>query len=364
MPRGPRSKKINVSQDPIRAKLNILLEENNEDRIKELISRFFLQDVSFYINEVTALNNSLLGQEGHPKELEKRFVFLTDEILLKGYELEKALSDKKIMEKVKDSFRQLVGAWVYTGAIVKRAFEKPRGYPGDYEMLEIVYNNKPVSEGIGWYCDKYFLQNPYAVAVRIRKDRLRELVEDYINVAGLNSINILNIACGSCREIRELITGVSSPKPVTFTCLDWDKEALSFSEAELLKQAAKDIKFNFVKEDVMRIVKDNTCLQSYGEPNLIYSIGLIDYLPDRILKRLIRSLYSLLQDGGSMILTHKNRERTFPPLAPDWFCDWKFVPRNKEEITHLFYDCGIPRTRLTCESDDFEYIYYFTIIKN
>jgi len=364
MPRGPRSKKINPSEESIKAKLGTLLEENNEERIKELISRFFLQDVAFYINEVTALNNILSGRGDCRKDLEKRFVFLTDEILLEAYELQKALPDKKITDKVKDNFRQLVGGWVYKGAIVKRAFEKPRGYPGDYEMLEVVYNNKPVSEGIGWYCDKYFLQNPYAVAVRIRKDRLRELVKDYIDKAGRASLNILNIACGSCREIRELLTGVLLPRPVTFTCLDWDDEALRFSEAELIKQAAADTRFNFVKEDVMRIVKDSTFLRPYGEPDLIYSIGLIDYLPDRILKRLVKSLYALLQDGGSMILTHKNRERTFPPLAPDWFCDWKFVPRNKEEITHLFYDCGISRARLTYESDDFEYIYYFTIVKD
>jgi len=35
MPRGPRSKKINPSEESIKAKLGTLLEENNEERRRE-----------------------------------------------------------------------------------------------------------------------------------------------------------------------------------------------------------------------------------------------------------------------------------------------------------------------------------------
>jgi hypothetical protein len=267
------------------------------------------------------------------------------------------------MQKAKDSFRHLLGTWAYKSAIMKRGFDKPRGYPGDYKMLEIVYDNKPISKSIGRYFDNYFLKNPYAVAVRIRKDRLREMLRDFFNETKLNKVNVLNIACGSCREIKELIPSLKTKNHITFNCLDWDDEALQFSKNVLLPIAPNNVKFNFIKEDVMNIVRGGHIVQSLEKQDIVYSIGLIDYLPDRILSKLICALYQLMQKDGKLILTHKNKEKTFPPVPPDWFCDWKFVSRNKEEVIALFHKCGMSNFSLSTEADDFEYIYYFTVTK-
>jgi hypothetical protein len=256
-----------------------------------------------------------------------------------------------------------VGNWIYKSSIVKRAFEKPRGYPGDYKMLEIVYNNKPISKHLGEYFDNNFLKSPYAVAVRVRKNRLREILTDFINASKLNKIGIFNIACGSSREIKEALPLLKTRSSVTFSCLDWDEEALQFSQNLLTKDTPKNVNFKFVKEDIMNMVKIDNAEKMYGKFDLIYSIGLIDYLPDRVLKRLVKVLYGLLHQNGKLVLTHKNKEKTFPPLPPDWFCDWKFVPRSKEEAVKLFYNCELSRFDFSVDPDDFEYIYYFTLTK-
>lgn len=232
-------------------------------------------------------------------------------------------------------------------------------------MLEIVYDNKTISEDndIGRYFDNNFLKSDYAVAVRIRKDRLRELLKDFINDTNLKDINILNIACGSCREVRELLPLIKTQARINFTCLDWDKEALKFSQDTLDAAAQKNITFKFVKEDVLKIARNEPCVQSLDKPNLIYSIGLIDYLPDRALKDLIHTLYGILQKDGKLILTHKNKEKVFPTFSPDWFCNWRFVPRNKKEVLQLFHDSGIGESSILSESDEFEHIHYFIVTK-
>jgi len=125
----------------------------------------------------------------------------------------------------------------------------------------------------------------------------------------------------------------------------------------------KNVEFKFIKEDIMNLIKDESTAFLADRQDLIYSIGLIDYLPDRVLKKLIAILYQLLKNNGKLILTHKNREKTFPPIPPDWFCDWKFVPRNKEEVIKLIYTSGISEFSFSVESDDFEYIYYFTLTR-
>ena len=352
-----------VSKELINSQISGFLNEIKDAEAKKQVSHFFLKDLLDYIGKIIELSSDISKQKGYSLELERKLDQLNTQILLKGYCLEELLSDKKIMQKVKDNFRQLTGVWVYKSVIMKRALEKPRGYPGDYKMLEIVYDNKSISEGVGMYFDNYFLKNPYAVAVRIRKDRLRELLRDYINETKLNKINILNIACGSCREIKELLPDLKTQNTVVFTCLDWDEEALKFSQDTLLPYKSKNVELKFVKEDVMNLIKNVNAAPSLGKQSLIYSIGLIDYLPDSVLKRLIQALYQILQKGGRLVLTHKNREKTFPPILPDWFCDWKFVSRNKDEVVNLFYNCGISGFSFSLESEDFGYIYYFTVTK-
>jgi extracellular factor (EF) 3-hydroxypalmitic acid methyl ester biosynthesis protein len=347
----------------INTQITELLAEIKTPDLRKQISHFFLKDVLDYVSELLRLALDLSHKKAYSFDLQKEFDHLTTQILLKGYCLEELLADKKIMDRVKDSFRKLVGTWIYKSTIVKRAFEKPRGYPGDYKMLEIVYDNKPLSKNFGVYSDNCFLKSPYAVAVRIRKDRLRELTQEFINKLTLNKVEILNIACGSCREIKEMLPAIKNKNPIIFTCLDWDEEALDFSEKSLVQNSPENIAFKFLKEDIMNMIKNATPEQTYGRYDLVYSIGLIDYLPDRVLKKLIHVLYRLLRKEGQLILTHKNREKTFPPLPPDWFCDWKFVSRNKEETIKLFHESGMPGFSLSTQSDDFEYIYYFTITK-
>lgn len=355
--------KAELRKELIKIQTERLLSEIKDIETKKMVSNFFLKDLLEYINEVIKLIPYFSREDKYSEDLEKRLEQLNTRFLLKGYCLEELLADKKNMQKVKDNFRELVGTWAYKSVIMKRAFEKPRGYPGDYRMLEIVYDNKPISKNVGVYFDNYFLKNPYAVAVRIRKDHLREMLINFLNETDLNRVSILNIACGSCREIRELLPSLKTKSSIIFNCLDWDEEALKFSQDTLLPIKPKNVELKFIKEDVMNLIKNESTALSLVKQDLIYSIGLIDYLPDRVLKKLIYALYQLLQKNGRLILTHKNREKTFPPIPPDWFCDWKFVSRNKDEVIKLFHDCEMSDFSLSLEADDFEHIYYFTITK-
>lgn len=351
-----------LRRELIKTQISGLLNEIKDHEIKEDVLRFFLKDILDYINKMLKLISRISKEEEYSIELEKELERLNNEILLKGYCLEEIIENKIAIKRIKENFRSLIGTWAYKSVIVKRAFEKTRGYPGDYLMLETIYNNKPLSRGIGLYFDKYFLGNPYAVAVRYRKDRLRDIIKREIEQATVKTVSIFNIACGSCREIRELPIEVFRDKITIFTCLDWDEEALEFSR-QVVKDFPKNVKFNFIKKDIIRIVKDTNSLNLFEKQTVVYSIGLIDYLPDRILKIFMQFFFGLLQKDGKLIITHKNKEKTFSPLPPDWFCDWKFVQRSKDEVLSLFYNCGIKDFSLLTEVDDFNDIFYFTIIK-
>ncbi|MBN1794500.1 MAG: methyltransferase domain-containing protein [Candidatus Omnitrophica bacterium] len=341
--------------------LRSLIKDIHEKEIRSKVV-IFAKAFKQYLYNLIRLTNDLENNQISKEEAKKYITYLNNEIILKGDRLEKELNQKKIIRKIKQDFRFLVSCWAYRSSIMKRAYEKPRGYPGDYRMLEAIYDNKPFSKKIGEYFDLYFLNNPYAIAVRNRKDKLGDMLKNFIETANLDSIKILNLACGSCREIAELLPSLQYRKPIYFTCIDWDQEALDFSK-NALKNSPPNVTFNFLKKDLIELIKNGRSPLLLKSQDLIYSIGLVDYLPDRMFKKIVQASFRLLAEEGVLIITHKNKEQTFSPIPPDWFCDWKFVPRNMNEVVDLFKNSKIDISSLNIEVDNFNHIYYFILTK-
>ncbi len=228
-------------------------------------------------------------------------------------------------------------------------------------MLEFIYKNESVSKNIGLYFDNIFLKSPYSVSIRNRKNYLSRKIIDFVNTSLLDSLNILSLCSGTGREIADSLSLLNSLKRVNFTFVEIDKKALDFSKKLLSRSCKKNINFSFKQEVIFNILKADSLINKYEKKNLIYTLGIIDYLSDRAAKRIIKILYSLLEKGGRLILTHRNKDKTFPPIPPDWLCDWKVISRNKDEMMNLFYEAGISDFSLSAESDNFGYIHYFVL---
>lgn len=306
-----------------------------EEETKRKILRFFTNYVRLYVEKIIELTQEIDFGTCSQEEAEKTFFFLTDNIMQKAEELERVITQRVILKKIRQTFRKLVSSWIYKGNIVKRALNKPRGYPGDYATLEMIYNNQSLSERIGRCSDKYFLENEYAIAVKNRREKMKELLADFIKNSNLPSINILNLGCGSSREVKELLFNCDfiNKKQLNFILIDQDQEALDFSK-ESLKEAPPNIKFKFLKQDILSLLKNETCKDELGIYSLIYSIGLADYLPDRLLKRLMQFCIGLLSVGGNFIIAHKDIGRC-DPVHPNWFCNWRFYSRNENDLINL-----------------------------
>ncbi len=350
-----------LDADFILEQANHIIKLTVDPAITEKVRGFFTENLKNYLEELVSLEKEIY-QKGPTNLGQEKLNRLNDEILKKGDELERIVGNSIISREIKRRFRLITGGFVYQSLIIKRAKDKPRGYPGDYETLEVIYDNRPLSEGIGLYFDKSFLDNKYAVAVRNRKEKMKVILSEFISVASSPRGRILNLACGSCREIKELLSSlIVHKKRVTFECVDQDEEALGFARSSLGK-LPRNIEIKFSKENILEIAsKPSYYAGLIGKQDLIYSIGLADYLPDRILKKLIHFCFGLLSPGGRLIITHKDMDK-YKPLAPDWSCDWTFVPRNKEKLCNLIDDSGIDKFSIALERDNSKII-LFTIIK-
>ena len=333
-----------------------------EKEISDKIEHFFKGDVKAFVENLIRLEAEIKAKSRSEDYILGELTTASEEILKKGDELEEIINDKQLVKNIKEGFRSLVGNWVYKSKIVKMSLKESYGYSGNYMTQETIYNNQSISDGLGIYYDKYFLNNPYAIAVQNRKEKMKDLLMDFLSRTDSQSINILNLASGPCREIRELMPDLHSiNKNIKFTCVDFDENAISFSKEKLIPLPG-NIKVEFLKENILRLIahKDTTLI--LNRQNLVYSMGLADYLSEAILKRMIFFAFSLLHEGGKLIITHKNKDK-YKPLDPDWFCDWTFVPRNLSGLLKLVNDSGINDFTIDIDWEDSNKIFFLILTK-
>jgi cyclopropane fatty-acyl-phospholipid synthase-like methyltransferase len=356
--------KESISEQKKSQRIESILNLISEPDIRQQVSDFWFKACVEYIDSVAKLSEKIDQKDTPSLEVEKLFFKLTDYVMNEARIIENEVKQKIVINKIKDAFRELIGEYIYRGLIVKRGFEKPRGYPGDYKVIEEVYDNIPLSTKIGYYSDKYFLSNEYAVAVRNRKDKMREILSDLLVKESNKPVRILNLACGSCREIKEALADKSLKirNRLSFSLLDQDEEALDFAK-NYLKDFTHNMTFDFLKDDVLILARKKESKEGLSDFDLVYSIGLADYLPDRLLKSFVKFCIEALKPSGKFIIAHKDIE-ICKPTPPSWFCDWNFYGRNEKALRDLITssEAGKFRIEKTIREKS-NRIFFLTVIK-
>lgn len=217
----------------------------------------------------------------------------------------------------------------------------PRGYAGDFEMLEAIYQGVPMpNKGFGLYLDSYFLSRRIVVAAR---GRLAKLIDALAGeLCNRNSgCNILNVGCGSCRELFALSSELTLAHPHVI-CLDTDPAALDFAKNLLACNNIALANFQFIQYNALRLVNYERSLSQFGPQDIIYSTGLLDYIADEPLVRMLATLWRLLKPNGKLVAPFKDKN-CYDVLPCHWLVNWSaFLQRTEAEIDGLFEQAGIP----------------------
>jgi extracellular factor (EF) 3-hydroxypalmitic acid methyl ester biosynthesis protein len=220
----------------------------------------------------------------------------------------------------------------------ERAYYKPKGYAGDFQIMEMIYANRPQGDGrLGGLVDQWCLNTSAARAVRGRRSLLKKLLEKEANLPASRqeTMRILNLACGSCRELFDFLGEKKSPAPVEAICLDADPEALEFTHQKVNVFSHRAV-IRFMQTDVVRwiIGRDK---HPFGLLDFIYSAGLTDYLEDSLFQTLARRAYEYLKPGGVFVAGNfgpGNPNRAFM----DHLLQWKLIHRDPEKLRLLLAD--------------------------
>lgn len=327
-------------------------------RIKELdestdIFNARLEEIEKRCNDENANPDTIL------KDISSAF----DDVLSACQRFEQETRDIDIIRDARRRFHQKTNPILSKSYAINRARTWPLGYQGDHKTLEGMYRNTPLSEGIGYYLDMHCLNLPLAIGVRNRIKKLENILREELTQK--KNPSVLNIACGSCREIFELAPNIEK-SGAKFTCIDLDNDALAFAANRLSYTNISPVLSNQVllrKYNAVRMFDHETNMSEFGSQDIIYSVGFFDYMHSDFLATLFNALYKLLTPGGILITSFKDANR-YRHQEYHWIVDWEgFLQRTEEDFHEIFSDARIPASSISEMRDESGIIVFYLVKK-
>ncbi|GJD92557.1 hypothetical protein BHAOGJBA_6112 [Methylobacterium hispanicum] len=225
-----------------------------------------------------------------------------------------------------------LGALMQACPLTRHAFARPRGYPGDAGLLDLIYRHPDADAAVA--AASAAGRAAYAVtagtapcaAVRER----RRILAGAIDRAAVErpGAAVLAVACGHLRE-AEISAALREGRIARLLATDQDRASLA-----LVAGRARDLSPAIAARRLSVrdfIAARATTEAEIGRFDLVYAAGLYDYLDDRIAARLTRRLFGLLRPGGRLLVGNfltGLREEAYM----DAVMDWQLLYRGEAQI--------------------------------
>ena len=190
-----------------------------------------------------------------------------------------------------------VRQFVHQDPFTRRSFEKPRGYAGDAVLLDYIYGISHSEHELcdatpfgRWMCN--FGANTCASrAVRRRMHLAAELIDRVCSQR--RDARILSLASGHARELQ-MSHAIRSDLAELVVAFDQDEASLAEVEATAPSRSVRT-----VHGSIARLIAGRHDFSGF---DLVYALGLFDYLEDRAARRLVEVMVDMLRPGGIVMV--------------------------------------------------------------
>jgi extracellular factor (EF) 3-hydroxypalmitic acid methyl ester biosynthesis protein len=224
-----------------------------------------------------------------------------------------------------------------------RAYHKPLGYAGDYEMINMIVRNP--FEGASLFAklvNLWFLSQWPAKAHRNRIQHLGEvLIRESLRGARRGKpIQILNMGCGPAREVQDFLKHSDLCEHAEFTLLDFNVETIEHTVQALdnaKQNYGRRTRIQIQKKSVHQVLKEGhkpTVGDNLKKYDLIYCTGLFDYLSDHTCKQLMRIFYNWLNPDGLLVASNAVDCKPFRHML-EFVLDWHLIYRDTKRARCL-----------------------------
>lgn len=315
----------------------------------------FMQEAKSELDqaEKRLLHQSSLIKEAYKATLDLSFAPYFVETL-KSFSLRldtefSAIESKELRKLYSSFFQREVGEYYCRSVFIGRALEKPRGYAGDYEMMNQIYRNELDGET---YFDrlvhKYGVNEFSSLSVRYRKEYLMMKIDEV--ASSRDHITVGSVACGPAREVVDYLLRVDVEKShrYTFVLMDQDMEALMNARrniGDIILRRGLKCEVYFVPVSVKNFLEQNEAAVAMKDVkfDLVYTAGLYDYLTQPVAQALTGELLKIVREEGHLIVGNfhpSNPTKTISELV----ADWRLIHRTEADMLALIGD-GIVKSK-------------------
>jgi len=235
-----------------------------------------------------------------------------------------------------------VAASIDSSSIVWRAYNKPLGYAGDYEMVNMMldgFNQGPTIHAK--VINDLFLAAGPALAHRNRIEILIKYLNNAIEKANAEGrpAKVLNIGCGPAEEVQRLLKSKKiTSEMLDITLLDFNEETLGYTRSKI--STASDthhssVQTQFIHKSVHELLKESARRDAQPEYDLVYCAGLFDYLSDKVCARLVRLFYDKALDSGRVLVTNVHPRNPGRHIM-EYLMEWHLIYRDESQMDVLY----------------------------
>lgn len=314
------------------------------DEARDTLDRVVLE--TGHISEEIANHVSLIATSSQAVSILERIALTrTGRVLALLYELIFRQIYTTLKNKHADLgelIRRECDAYFFSSAFLERAFSKPLGYAGDFETMNLIYQDSDDGEDLfSRLIQRAAMSIHLCEAMRHRVDVLYRRMEVEIKKRRRSKFRIASIVCGSAHELMQLLWSLerSSCEGVEIVLHDWDGSALFHATRRLERLIEKrnlDVAVHPRCCDLRTLLRDG--LDEPEPCDFIYSANMYDYAEQRIARAVTRRLTEGLRKNGILAATavsYVNPSRPFLKLV----ADWEILHRDRSALTNLFVDC-------------------------
>jgi len=254
-----------------------------------------------------------------------------------GNELVKDIAgDREVLEATKAFTEVVVTPEMRAGAIWDRSYAKPLGYPGDFEIMNQVYDWERKGATV-YQMLMHRLGLEVGEFVKTRMEVVRSNIANTVQEKGnARAARILSLGSGPAREVELFLSGPGlKNRRAEFTLIDQEQAALKYAVEKTYPHILNSMgqsRVQCLNMSFTDILRGTGALGALPPQDLIYSVGLVDYLTDRRATGLIRRLYETLAPGGLLLIGSMNDtlSSSFWPL--EFIADWTLYYRSDAQM--------------------------------
>jgi hypothetical protein len=220
---------------------------------------------------------------------------------------------------------------------VSRLLEWPRGYPGDFETVELLVTGSsvPTSSDPGDWIDWYALNT--AVAQQHRN----KVWWQYLQMCAVTPGRILSVGAGAGVDFNIAPHRFTGSEVVL---LDLDQDALRLARERLQRYCDVHTICGDLARGIARAEED-------GPFDIVACGGLFDYLDDGTAAMLLRDLRErAVKPSALVVFTNLGEENPFR-VWMEAIADWKLVHRSEADLRRIAEEAGFDPLEVRIKRD-------------